>query len=66
MKLLMNKRNWLMVLAIAATILCVIGMLIIIGISGTEHLGYMLFNMFLIGGAWFMTVKEALPQLRNG
>ena len=58
----MKKQNWLLLLAVAATVLCIIGMLIIVGISGTDHLGYMLFNMALIGAAWFMTVKEVVLQ----
>ena len=62
MKLFTNMQNWLMLLAAAATMLCITGMMIIIAISGTDHLGYMLFNMVLIGGAWFFTVKETAPE----
>lgn len=62
MKLFTDMQNWLMLLAAAATMLCITGMLIIIAISGTDHLGYMLFNMALIGGAWFFAVKETAPE----
>ena len=37
---------------IAATGACLIGMGVIIKISGNEHLAFMLFNLSLIGAAW--------------
>jgi len=58
MKLFTERQNWLLLPAAAATMLCIVYMLVIVGISGTDHLGYMLFNMALIGGAWFFTLKE--------
>ena len=45
-------------LAGAATLLCLLGMTMIIAISGTEHLGFMGVNFLMIAGAWRKVLKK--------
>lgn len=66
MKMLFDEQNFVLGLAAVATLLCFAAMLIMLTVNGTHHLGYMLFNMLLIGSAWLMVFKERIFPQKNG